>query len=104
MGARRKLSAEYKREAEAMLDAPRVTVSQIASDLGIEANSLGRWRREVRQARANSRRSWLTSSSGERPLLTTACLGDDGAGFFGEKRQRSSRERRREVLDDRALP
>jgi transposase len=50
MGARRKFSAEYKREAVAMLDAPGVTVSQIASDLGIGANILGRWRRELRQA------------------------------------------------------
>ncbi len=50
MGARRKFSAEYKREAVAMLDAPGVTVSQIASDLGIGANILGRWRRELHQA------------------------------------------------------
>jgi transposase len=47
MGARRKFSSEYKREAVAMLDAPGVTVSQIAADLGIGANMLGRWRREV---------------------------------------------------------
>lgn len=50
MGARRKFSAEYKREAVGMLDAPGVTVSQIAADLGIRANILGRWRRELRQA------------------------------------------------------
>ena len=50
MGARRKFSAEYKREAVGMLDAPGVTVSQIASDVGIGANILGRWRRELRQA------------------------------------------------------
>ena len=49
MGARRKFSSEYKREAVAMLDAPGVTVSQIAADLGIGANMLGRWRRELRQ-------------------------------------------------------
>jgi transposase len=49
MGARRKFSAEYKRDAVAMLDTPGVTVSQIASDLGIGANILGRWRRELRQ-------------------------------------------------------
>lgn len=49
MGARRKFTAEYKREAVAMLDAPGVTVSQIAADLGIGANVLGRWRREWRQ-------------------------------------------------------
>ena len=49
MGARRKFSAEDKREAVAMLDAPEVTVSQIAVDLGIGANMLGRWRRELCQ-------------------------------------------------------
>lgn len=48
MGQRRKFSAEYKREAVAMLDAPGVTVSQIAAELGIGANVLGRWRRELR--------------------------------------------------------
>ena len=48
MGQRRKVSAEYKREAVAMLDAPGVTVSQIAADLGIGANMLARWRRELR--------------------------------------------------------
>ena len=49
MGARRKFSAEYKREAVAMLEAPGVTVSQIAADLGIGSNILGRWHRELRQ-------------------------------------------------------
>ena len=49
MGARRKFSAEYKREAVAMLEAPGVTVRQIAADLGIGATVLGRWRRELRQ-------------------------------------------------------
>jgi transposase len=49
MGARRKFSAEYKREAVAMLDVPGVTVSQIAAELGIGAAVLGRWRRELRQ-------------------------------------------------------
>jgi transposase len=49
MGARRKFSAEYKREAVVMLDAPGVTVSQVAAELGIGANVLGRWRRELRR-------------------------------------------------------
>jgi len=49
MGARRKFSAEYKREAVAMLDAPGVTVNQIAAELGIGATVLARWRRELRQ-------------------------------------------------------
>ena len=49
MAQRRKFSAEYKREAVAMLDAPGVRVGQIAADLGIGAAVLGRWRRELRQ-------------------------------------------------------
>lgn len=50
MGQRRKFTAEYKREAVGMLDTPGVTVSQIAADLGIGANILGRWQRELHQA------------------------------------------------------
>ena len=49
MAHRRRFSAEYKREAVAMLDAPGVSVSQIAADLGIGVTVLGRWRRELRQ-------------------------------------------------------
>jgi len=49
MTQRRRFSAEYKREAVAMLDTPGVSLSQIAAELGIGANVLGRWRRELRQ-------------------------------------------------------
>ena len=49
MVQRRRFSAEYKREAVAMLNAPGVSVKQIAMELGIGATVLGRWRREVRQ-------------------------------------------------------
>ena len=49
MAQRRRFSAEYKREAVAMLDTPGVSVSQIAAELGIAVNVLGRWRRELRQ-------------------------------------------------------
>jgi transposase len=49
MVPRRRFSAEYKREAVAMLDAPGVSVNQIAAELGIGATVLGRWRRELRQ-------------------------------------------------------
>ena len=49
MKQRRKFSAEYKREAVAMLQSPGVSVSQIAAELGIGANVLGRWRRESRE-------------------------------------------------------
>ncbi len=54
MAQRRRFSAEYKREAVAMLDAPGVSVSQIATELGIGANVLGRWRREVRRTPAQA--------------------------------------------------
>ena len=54
MAQRRRFSAEYKREAVAMLDAPGVSVSQIAAELGIGANVLGRWRRELRQESAQA--------------------------------------------------
>ena len=49
MVQRRRFSAEYKREAVAMLQSPGVSVSQIAAELGMGANVLGRWRRELRQ-------------------------------------------------------
>jgi transposase len=49
MTQRRRFSAEYKREAVAMLAAPGVSVSQIAAELGIGAAVLGRWRRALRQ-------------------------------------------------------
>ena len=49
MAQRRKFSAEYKREAVAMLNAPGVSVGQLAAELGIGATVLGRWRRELRQ-------------------------------------------------------
>jgi transposase-like protein len=49
MAQRRRFSAEYKRQAVAMLEPPGVSVSQIAAELGIGATVLGRWRRELRQ-------------------------------------------------------
>jgi transposase len=54
MTERRKFSAEYKREAVAMLESPGVTVHQIATELGIGATVLGRWRRELRQESAQA--------------------------------------------------
>ncbi len=54
MVQRRRFSAEYKREAVAMLDAPGVSVGQIAAELGIGATVLGRWRRELRQESAQA--------------------------------------------------
>ena len=47
MGARRKFSAEFKREAVVLASEPGAILSHIARDLGIGANLLGRWRREL---------------------------------------------------------
>jgi transposase len=47
MAKRRNYSPEYKREAVELTRMEGATVSQIARDLGIRANMLGRWRREL---------------------------------------------------------
>jgi transposase len=43
MASRRKFSDEYKREAVRLATQPGVTKSQVAAELGINANLLGRW-------------------------------------------------------------
>jgi transposase len=47
MSKRRSFSPEYKREAVELSRDPGVSVAQVARDLGIGANLLGRWRREI---------------------------------------------------------
>jgi len=47
MRTRRKYSEEFKREAVAMANQPGVTLKQIGEELGINANMIGRWRREL---------------------------------------------------------
>lgn len=54
MRQRRKFSAEYKQEAVAMLESPGVRVNQVAAELGIGANVLGRWRRELHEESAQA--------------------------------------------------
>ena len=46
MPKRRKYSEEYKREAIQLLESSDKSASQVARDLGINNNMLGRWRRE----------------------------------------------------------
>jgi transposase len=46
MATRRKFSDEYKREAVRLATQPGVTKSQVGRELGINANLLGRWRRD----------------------------------------------------------
>jgi transposase len=47
MSKRRKYSTEFKREAVELTRMEGVSVSQIAKDLGIGADMLSRWRREL---------------------------------------------------------
>jgi len=47
MPKRRNYSPEFKHEAVELTRMEGVTISQIARDLGIRANMLGRWRREL---------------------------------------------------------
>ena len=47
MQQRRKFSEEFKREAVGLTRQPDANVSQIAQDLGVNANLLWRWRREL---------------------------------------------------------
>jgi transposase len=51
---RRRYSDEYKREAVALTEEPGVTQAQVARDLGISANMLGKWVREVRELGARA--------------------------------------------------
>jgi transposase len=46
MVRRRKFSDEYKRKAVRLATQPGVTKSQVAQELGINANLLGRWCRD----------------------------------------------------------
>ncbi len=47
MSKRRSYSPEFKREAVQLTLTEGVAISQIARELGIGANMLGRWRREL---------------------------------------------------------
>ena len=47
MQQRRKYTEEFKREAVGFANQPGVTLKQVAEELGINANMLGRWRREL---------------------------------------------------------
>lgn len=47
---RRKYSDEYKREAVALAQEPGATQAQVARDLGISPNQLGKWVRELRES------------------------------------------------------
>ena len=47
MQKRRKYSEEFKREAVSFANQAGVTAKQVGEELGINANMIGRWRREL---------------------------------------------------------
>lgn len=47
MSKRRKFSEEFKREAVGLTRQPGAMVGQVARDIGVGAELLGRWRREL---------------------------------------------------------
>ena len=59
MSSRRKYTQEYKREAVQLARSGDVPMSQVASDLGINANMLARWCRELQGSDSQGvSRSW----------------------------------------------
>jgi transposase len=50
MSKRRKFSPEFKRGAVEQTYQPGVTCAQVARELGVDANTLSRWRREAGDA------------------------------------------------------
>jgi transposase len=50
MSSRRKYTQQYKREAVQLVKAGDVPASQVARELGINANMLGRWCRELQSS------------------------------------------------------
>jgi len=51
MGARRKFTDEFKREAVKLAKQPGVTTSAVARELGVERSVLSAWIRKVEQGR-----------------------------------------------------
>jgi transposase len=47
MQERRKYSEEFKQEAGSFANQAGVTAKQVGKELGIDANMIGRWRREL---------------------------------------------------------
>src|SRR4029078_2427933 len=101
---RRRFSAKYKREAVAMLNAPGVSVSQIATELGIGAAVLGRWRGELHQQAEQAFPGPGRSRDEEVGHLRRVVARVTKERVFCEKRPRSSRVYRDEVSDDPTVP
>ena len=62
MQKRRKYSEEFKREAVSFANQAGITAKKIGEELGINANMIGRWRRELGMLGPKaSAASWLKS-------------------------------------------
>ncbi len=92
MAQRRMFSAEFKREAVELTRRPQASVSQVAQELGVNANVLSRWRRELakpgktftgagvpRDEELSSLRRELARVKKERDFLR------DAAAFFAKE-------------------
>jgi transposase-like protein len=76
MVRRRKFSDEYKREAVRLATQPGVTKSQVAQELGINANLLGWWCRDYA---ANDRAAHLEVPGPTAPGASSHTSGLTGA-------------------------
>ena len=54
MAKRRTFSAEFKREAVELTRQHGASVGQVARDIGVNANQLTRWRRELAQSKGKA--------------------------------------------------
>jgi len=92
------ISVEYKREAMVMLDAPGVSLGQIAAELRIGVTVLGRWRKNLWQESPRAFPGHGRSREEELVLLRREIARVTKERDFFEKRPRSSRVRRDERI------
>ena len=83
----RRFDEEFKREVAALASQPGATIEQVASDLGVSAWSVARWRRRYRTE---------TSSGPSPPTASAAALPASAAEL-----ERENRALRRELAEVR---
>ena len=80
MPTRRKYSAEFKREAVALANQPGVTKAQVGRELGVNANIIARWQRELQ-------------SSGSKAFLGQGVARDEEMAALKRENNRLRKER-----------
>ena len=103
MAQRRKFSAEFKREAVDLTRRPQASVSQVAQELGVNANVLSRWRRESAKPGKTFTGAGVPRDE-ELATLRRELARVKRNGIFCAMRRRSSPRSRREVRGDPAPP